>query len=154
MLIEGYQKYIEQYQSFYMLDYLNHILGLFPSLAESAVPTDFIVLLVRHLGLRNMHHPMHETTILGFINRGLKWLDERKRQALVNALYSLEPTDIFTQGKIAKLLVEHDTSLGLLNRVIEHDFFMDLVNSIHENLERNVLSSIVELLLSAIIKIK
>jgi hypothetical protein len=137
-----------------MLDYLNHLLGLFPSLAETAVPKDFIVLLVRHLNLRNMHHPMHETTILGFISRGLKWLDERKRQSLINILYSLEPTDIFTQGKIAKLLVEHDSSNGLLNRIVEHDFFMDLVNSIHENLEKNVLSSTIELLLSAITKIK
>jgi hypothetical protein len=59
VLIEGYEQHIEQYQSYYMLDYLNHLLGLFPSLVEAAVDSQFVVLLVRHLRLRNMHHPMH-----------------------------------------------------------------------------------------------
>lgn len=37
VLIKGYEQHIEQYQSFYMLDYLYHLIGLFPSLIEEAV---------------------------------------------------------------------------------------------------------------------
>lgn len=89
VLTDGYQKYIEQYQSFYMLDYLFHLLGLFPSLVETAFDEEFAVLLVRHLQLRIMHHPMHETTILNFISKGLTFLNESSKQKIITAIYKL-----------------------------------------------------------------
>lgn len=100
-----------------MLDYLNYLLGLFPTLAEFALHKDFAMLLVSHLRLRNMHHPMHEATILGFIGRGLNLLEEATRQTIIAAIYSLEPAEAYTQSKIAKLLVTHDSSDGLLARI-------------------------------------
>jgi hypothetical protein len=54
-----------------------------------------------------MHHPMHETTILGFISRGLKLLNERNKQSIITSIYDLDSAETYTQGKIAKLLVEH-----------------------------------------------
>lgn len=70
----GYEKYIGQYQSYYILDYLRHLLDLFPCMASS-ITAPFLGFLIHNLRLMNMHHPMHEATILAFMQQGFKHLE-------------------------------------------------------------------------------
>jgi hypothetical protein len=153
-LIEGYQKYIEQYQSYYILDYLNHLLNLFPSIAEMLVRREFISLLITNLRLRNMHHPMHETTILSFIGKGLKYLESTSKQSIVEDIYRIEVSDLYTQSKIAKIVVEHEKCEQLAVYITDQGYLVNFIESLTPQLEKNILNNCVELLLQAIKKLQ
>ncbi len=81
----GYEKYIERYQSYYILDYLRYLLDLFPSMANT-ITAPFVGFLINNLRLMNMHHPMHEATILHFIQQGFKYLDANLKEGIVEQI--------------------------------------------------------------------
>lgn len=59
VLVASYPKHIHEYQSFYILDYLHHLLVLFPSLALEVTHSKFIPYLLETAGPTNLHHPLH-----------------------------------------------------------------------------------------------
>ncbi len=67
VLLQTYPEHIHEYQSFYILDYLHHLLLLFPCLAQTVANSQFLPYLLRNGGPGNLHHPLHSSTIIEFI---------------------------------------------------------------------------------------
>lgn len=108
LLIKAYPTHIHQYQSYYILDYLQHLLLLFPSLAQQVNTSRFLPYLVETAGPINLHHPLHESTIISFIQSTLKYLDSSSKQCLLSELTRIQPPNNYITIKLVQMLIEFE----------------------------------------------
>lgn len=104
-LTEGYECYFNHYQSFYFLDYLHHLIGLFPVLTAKAISPKFAAFLIGNLQIRRFHHPMHENVILLCLGKGMRFHQDHLQTQFVDEICSTTIDDAFMHMKVAKLLV-------------------------------------------------
>lgn len=69
-LLAAYPHYIQHYQSYPILDYLLHLVHLFPPL-NSALPRPFFTFLVSHTQPWHMHHPLHANAVLAMVESAM-----------------------------------------------------------------------------------
>ena len=108
VLAAAYPKHIHEYQSFYILDYLHHLLTLFPSLAKAVTASNFIPYLLETAGPINLHHPMHESTIITFVQSTLKYLENTSKQILIEEIAKIQPFNQYITVKLVQMLIDFE----------------------------------------------
>lgn len=89
------------------MDYLHHLIGLFPVLTNKAISPKFAGFLIGNLQARRFHHPMHENIILLCLSKGMKYHEEQFRSNFIDKICSTPIEDAYMHMKVAKLLVEN-----------------------------------------------
>jgi hypothetical protein len=106
LLIKAYPRHIHEYQSYYILDYLHHLLLLFPSLAPKVVSSSFVPYLLQTANPTNLHHPLHESTIVSFIHTTLRHLPSTSKHFLVESIARIESSSYYITLKLVIMLTE------------------------------------------------
>ena len=106
--MRAYPRHIHEYQSYYILDYLLHLLTLFPSLALQIASSKFIPYLLETATPTNLHHPLHESTIISFTQLTLKYLEPGHKQQLIESITTIHPFNQFITIKLVQMLIDHE----------------------------------------------
>lgn len=144
MLVNAYPRHIHEYQSFYILDYLHHLLVLFPSLALQVTNSKFIPYLLETAGPTNLHHPMHESTIIAFIESTLKYLDSALKQHLIEEITKIQPFSQFFTIKLVEMLIDFDIDSSQLLVFAYKGYFDRLLEVISREEEEGIRKRAVE----------
>ena len=104
VLMEAYPKHLQQYQSYYILDYLTHLLSLFPCLAAQ-IPHSFIAKLLESSSMVALHHPLHECTIVNFVQMALRYSENPAKQLILKEVCDFLLTNRHFALKLAHIVI-------------------------------------------------
>ena len=153
MLVAAYPRHIHEYQSYYILDYLHHLLTLFPSLAGQVAYTSFLPYLLETAGPTNLHHPLHESTIISFTQSTLKYLEPARKQHLIEAITTIHPFSQYIAIKLVQMLVDYELDWSQLLTLAHRGYFDNLLEVVAKEEEEGVRKRAAEQYLKVVDKI-
>jgi hypothetical protein len=151
ILINVYLKYIHKYQSFYVLGYLNHLLSLFPSLAAK-IPENYITSLLMTATPANLHHPLHESTIITFVQLALKYAEPPTKNSILKEIIDFLLTNRHIALKLAHIIIDYEIDDLKIMQLLETGYFNSFLESINFKSEENLLKKKIELYKKIILK--
>lgn len=99
---------MDRYQSYYILDYLNHLLTLFPALVSKIPQENFISKLLLSASPVNIHHPLQESTIISFVESTLRYAESNTKNIILNEIINFLLANKYLALKLAHLVIDYD----------------------------------------------
>ena len=101
ILVKLYPLHLNSHRSYHILDCLNHLLALFPTLA-SHIPPGFPCFLLDHTQLQHMHHPLHLLSVTTFVEMALPLLPNC--QEVLAKLVRVRPSSLVATVRLGEIL--------------------------------------------------
>ena len=128
-LLELYPKYIETHQSELILDYLHHLLVLFPQFTATIITPLILTQLIQTTSSLN-YHPPQETPLLSLINFSLNLMTETDKAQFIDfCLNFMFNKSLFT-FKLLDIIIDYEIDMGKLMMLLQEGFANDLLDMI------------------------
>ena len=127
---------------------------LFPSLALEVTQSKFIPYLLETAGPTNLHHPLHEHTIITFIQSTLKYLESSLKQNLIEEITKIQLFNQYINIKLVETLLDFEIDSSQLLAFAFKGYFDRLLDVISKEEEEGIKKRAVEQYLKIVDKIR
>jgi hypothetical protein len=110
--------------------------------------------LLETAGVANLHHPLHESTIINFIHSNLRYLEVNSKQQLIEEITRIQPLNQYLTLKLVQMLIDFEIHPSQLLLFAHKSYFDRLLEVVGRDEEEEIKKRAIELYQKVVDKVQ